>query len=91
MGKACWSFCASSAQAPEALGFKRGREGEGVFPSGDQHTAWQGPPRLHTPAFHSYLVTAALLPTDLIITLCTFKKIYGFELLLLVTFVILKL
>ena len=47
--------------------------------------------RLHTPAFHSYLKIAALLPTDLIITLCTFEKIYGFELLLLITFVILKL
>lgn len=64
-----------------ALGVKRGKEGMGCHPSlGSQHEAEEGTLTPH-PSI-SFIPDTICITANLIIILCTFRKIYGFELLL---------
>lgn len=67
----CQDICTSPYSSSRGSELEGGRREAGVFPT------WEDSPRptkvtlTPTPAFHSYQIIAALLPTDLI-TLCTF-------------------
>lgn len=63
--------CTFPTQAPEGSGLQERKGGKVVSSLPGEAGALTRWPRLPTPAFHSYQIIAALLPTDPV-TLCTF-------------------